>query len=657
MAPLLFVLTVIRRLYALGTFLGSHLKHLGLLFALCRKLTSTYRLRYCRGPVAPQKSKPVQSSSECLPLDSSFKSGDLAAAPSCVSAPSSRSYHQASIQSLTPGIGPSHQSFSLSASASTFQDSVTIASGLPDDIPLLDQRRRQETRIDVSVDAGSHVGAPHPAAPSETPDQISFPMNPWDTLRYERFDPISRSSLVDEIKPLTITFPHSPEPDVLGQGSLVSSWTPAAHPEGALYFYDEKRKLFTDTNMHDEKLRYEAECFYDHLQTLPGAKELADLPGGYDLVLQIKTDQPLGLRWFYYYVSHKYRCLFWLQEYPVENLIQEGAQVVGVQSLAHIQHQLEHFYWAHWSLYPVSFDQHMLSKGVYDELLGMLVYGSIDIMTSKTSALWLDEDQMQRMIRLIQDAKTAKAGDVYYVAGTTRLLSFFANWRFEDHHGQQSARLKKNEAIYVTRRERSFLITVISPLLFFAPQKYLAELEEAWLDEHILAPVWKSLMTKMSGEWGDLILWSTVMLSVNVGFLAVPSVLPSPSSTAAAPATPNQISNSLSLIASVGSIVVGLLLVRHHLSKKDDDPAGAARYLHRNDHKYIGLEPMAIVFSLPWALLMWAMMLFAIELLTLCLSHTDTRIRVPVGIISALVAAPITWCMWNSWTARNDSGV
>lgn len=57
-------------------------------------------------------------------------------------------------------------------------------------------------------------------------------------------------------------------------------------------------------------------------------------------------------------------------------------------------------------------------------------------MTSKTSTLWLDDDQMQKMIRLIQDAKSkyintvemendqleslvASAGDAYYTAGTS----------------------------------------------------------------------------------------------------------------------------------------------------------------------------------------------------------------------------------------------
>ncbi|KAH9030260.1 hypothetical protein EDB83DRAFT_2319367 [Lactarius deliciosus] len=163
------------------------------------------------------------------------------------------------------------------------------------------------------------------------------------------------------------------------------------------------------------------------------------------------------------------------------------------------------------------------------------------------------------------------------------------------------------------------------------------------------------------------------MLSVNVGFLAVPGVLPSgPSNSATTLATPsaspNQISNYLSLVASVGSIVVGLLLVRHHRTKKEEDPDGAVRtfgqaqYLFQNDHKYIGLEPMAIVFSLPWALLMWAyvfsasqgMMLFSIELLISCFRYTDLQLRLPIGIVSTFVAVPIAWCIWNSWKAKFD---
>ena len=89
---------------------------------------------------------------------------------------------------------------------------------------------------------------------------------------------------------------------------------------------------------------------------------------------------------------------------------------------------------------------------------------------------------------------------------TNNIIS--AHWRFLDFHGEINARLNRNEAIYHgNSHKRSFLIIALSPLLFRAPQRYLTELEEAWIDEHILEPVWKSLMTKILGEWSDLILW------------------------------------------------------------------------------------------------------------------------------------------------------
>ena len=64
------------------------------------------------------------------------------------------------------------------------------------------------------------------------------------------------------------------------------------------------------------------------------------------------------------------------------------------------------------------------------------------------------------------------------------------------------------------------------------------------------------------------------MLSVNVGFLAIPGVIPSNNNIHTI-ATSTQLASYLSLIASVGSIVLGLLLVRHHHTKKEEDPNGA----------------------------------------------------------------------------------
>ncbi len=126
---------------------------------------------------------------------------------------------------------------------------------------------------------------------------------------------------------------------------------------------------------------------------------------------------------------------------------------------------------------------------------------------------------------------------------------------------------------------------------------------------------------------------STVMLTANVGFLAIPGVvlsnLSGTSLTSASQVvvftSASQIASSLSVEAGIGSIVIGLLLARHNRSRQKEDPAGAvsrqpslafgvvtsgqSTYLYLNSHPVFGLEPMAIIFSLPWALLMWSYVL------------------------------------------------
>ena len=128
-------------------------------------------------------------------------------------------------------------------------------------------------------------------------------------------------------------------------------------------------------------------------------------------------------------------------------------------------------------------------------------------------------------------------------------------------------------------------------------------MEKLWTDEVIIETVWKNFMSKLLGEWEGVILWvriqrlhprvvlqtyvivtqSTVMLTANVGFLAIPGVVLSNLSGSSISAanqvliftSSSQIASSLSVEASIGSIVTGLLLARHNRTKQKEDPAGA----------------------------------------------------------------------------------
>ncbi|KAH9979759.1 hypothetical protein BJV74DRAFT_759462, partial [Russula compacta] len=231
---------------------------------------------------------------------------------------------------------------------------------------------------------------------------------------------------------------------------------------------------------------------------------------------------------------------------------------------------------------------------------------------------------------------------------------FLAHWRFLYFHGQSHARLVKDQTVYdKPKRERSMLITLLSPLLFLGPEVYLREMEKVWTDEVVIEADWRRFIDSLLDEWKDMILTSTVMLSANVGFLAIPGVVLSnlngSNLTSANQViiftSPAQVVSCLSTVASVGNIVIALLLIRLHRLKQDEDPSAASARFFLSTHRIFGLEPLAIAYSLPWALLMWSMTIFFIALLLFCLTISNAPTRISVAVMSVFAASLIVWCI------------
>jgi len=66
---------------------------------------------------------------------------------------------------------------------------------------------------------------------------------------------------------------------------------------------------------------------------------------------------------------------------------------------------------------------------------------------------------------------------------------------------------------------------------------------------------------------------------------------------------------------------------------------------------------MAIIFSLPWALLMWSMVIFFIALLLYCFNISNVTTRIFVAISSVLLATLIGWCIRTAWESTEDDDV
>ncbi|KAJ7914186.1 hypothetical protein B0H13DRAFT_2325629 [Mycena leptocephala] len=67
-----------------------------------------------------------------------------------------------------------------------------------------------------------------------------------------------------------------------------------------------------------------------------------------------------------------------------------------------------------------------------------------------------------------------------------------------------------------------------------------------------------------------------------------------------------QIASYISAVASLGGIIVGLILARQNRNRCDANIDEAADYLAQHSDSPFGFQPLASLYSVPFALLMWA---------------------------------------------------
>ncbi|THH07421.1 hypothetical protein EW145_g3391 [Phellinidium pouzarii] len=362
-------------------------------------------------------------------------------------------------------------------------------------------------------------------------------------------------------------------------------WESFTNPEGQVYFKNSYHKFvyLTEADLYDVQIRENIELVMTEIE-----KRASDfgkeLPTKIEVLLEFEDDF-----WSYYMIDLDRCCIFWLDYYDGGRLIPLD---FGIEKREHFRHLLDYEYWLHIEHFPC---QRELKEGALEELLGVLNHSIIDYMTSNESTSPYSDMELRTMIDSIKDLRA-------------RLMTMYSNERFHNFFGYNGVRLSVDQSVRGTSRvSRSWLIGLLSPVLFYAPDTHLAMLEKLYIDGMIKALRWKTFRSKLQDDWSSFVLTSTVLLSANVAFLAIPSVqsFNGPELWTSPAAVPSLVS----IVTSLGSIIVGLLLIRQlRISAKDQDSTArdAISYLQKRKHPQLGLETMAIQYSLPYALLMWS---------------------------------------------------
>jgi len=312
-----------------------------------------------------------------------------------------------------------------------------------------------------------------------------------------------------------------------------------------------------------------------------------------------------------------------------------------------VGYEIESQYWIHWELFPNNRD---VSPSLVVELRDMTLHAVADTATSSTStALW-NTDKNQTILTILDKINTSPGKrDGYSAWIIGRIMRNFTHNQFIHLYGQRGARLDRDQSVHGSIvNPRTPLVTILSPFLFWAPDIHLKALEKIWVDRLVHYGPWTEFIEKLNTEWQEFIIIATVLLNADLAFLSIQSV--DNGGNLVVQRSAAQIFCYISTVTSIGSIILALLLVRQNRGKSRQTAEEAANFLASRTHKIRGLEILAILYALPYALLMWSTFAFLLAFLFECFFFSSVTTRVPVGTFLVVVGVLIAWCIITAWT-------
>ncbi|KAG1850189.1 hypothetical protein F4604DRAFT_1970718 [Suillus subluteus] len=453
---------------------------------------------------------------------------------------------------------------------------------------------------------------PLPTTPGQTFDILLTPIVPESQVRrYGRHVPVNSDYKPFEVKkgPLDCSEELAP----------VAGWEPITHPEGALFFYHPYKVCLPPAPSTWLYSSHTPESFHRCQCSRPRTT--------------VKIDKAVEKA---YEEAHNANIpLDPFVELGLEFMVEDGEEMWGYYF---VDHERRVIFWRHIELFP---NKRVLPEDIVVTLKEIVMHAHAENITSETCLAPFAPNEVASMLELVNHLKGASFPDArellliifsdstnkereHSVWIAARFMRLFCNAKFVNFCGQPGARLDVDQSLYGEHETRS-----------------KKDHSSIWVDETIVQPRWKDFINRLTTEWNGYTIFSTVMLAVDISFLAVPAV---------ATQTPAIVLAYLSSLCALGSLMVSLILAGQVNDSRRGSAADVASFMVGMSESILGLESLALMLSLPFALLIWGMAFFAGALSTLVFRTS--------GIVALSIASPIWFAVFilATWPvlAAND---
>lgn len=409
-------------------------------------------------------------------------------------------------------------------------------------------------------------------------------------------------------------------------------WTSFTHPEGSPYFVrNSVPKVVTGAYIYDSAVQEQVLQWVKVVDELLSSKEIKNADS---MELYLEPDEENDCC-RYYLVDHASRVLFWLETVETEQL-----GMLPTVSGDHLRSALEEVYWQHVEYFPCHEATGINLK--LKELIDIFAQSQADHMTSNSSTFPYNAAQSKEFVQILKTFQESDRISAYGTWTIARLWNNVANYRTMNHHGQEVARLSRDQKIIEAPSLHSSLFyRLVSRALLKVPETYSQSLEKVWVDDIVNVHHWRHFMTNCHEEWKACLVIAFALLFTNLLFTF-------------SPMTRGTGCLSLCILLSNMAILSSVTMLLRFRQGPTQTAHEAAAFLASVCDDHSRFQTVSIKFSLPRAMLLWAFAASTMQTLLAFLGVPQTCII--FGGVIAIIAIHKTLVVCRRGLLRLLSG-
>jgi len=206
-------------------------------------------------------------------------------------------------------------------------------------------------------------------------------------------------------------------------------------------------------------------------------------------------------------------------------------------------------------------------------------------------------EESARFAKLIRPYQGKQAGG-HITCVVARLNSYIASHKFLNHFGQAHCRLSRDQSILDSEPSRThWLSSTLSRILFGVPASFVDKFERLFLDTMVYTKDIRDFFAACQED-------RRLFINLSFGTMLMHFVL-------LATGVGLRFLSPLGLLCGFISIVSGVVLYSQHQGISQGSADEGYTYLNERRHSVYGFQYLAFLFSLPKAMFLWSIALFA----------------------------------------------